>query len=292
MDNKKIYSSKGELLAFLNIKENFLYSNFSEKYSEKIIPKRNGGIRKIEPPNSKLKKIQRAVLDKILCFSPQLPCVYGLSKDKGLLANAKTHQKNASSQLLILDIENFFPSIERKQVIRVFKKLGFNHENSLVLTKICTVGKKLPQGAPTSPYLASLVCISLDKEIYLYCKKRRLEYTRYFDDISVSGKNIRDKNISQIEGIINKHSFKSNEEKRELHDSTSINKVINGVLIMPTGLSVTTSYKKDIHDVYQNWRKDQSIKNERVFAGKLGFYLHINKEEAISFKNELEKISV
>jgi RNA-directed DNA polymerase len=287
VDNEKLYSSKKYLLNFLGIKENFLYPSFSQKYTERDIPKKNGGVRKIRPPQFNLKKLQRIVLDKILCKHYQLPCVYGLSKDKNIISNAKLHQENFENQLVVLDIENFFPSITKKQVAQVFKMIGFNKENSLILTKICTVDDYLPQGAPTSPYLASLVCLKLDKEIYRYCKKHNFEYTRYFDDISVSGKNILARHIEHIEDTIRKYGFVCNAEKKWFYD-TGKDKIINGVLITEKGLSVPDSYKKEIRDIYTILSASPTIENKRSFSGKFGFYLHINKKEATNFLREMK----
>lgn len=289
MDNVKIYSSKKELLEFLGVKESYLYPDFSTKYREIQKPKKKGGFRTIKPPNFNLKNIQRKILDKILIKSPQLECVYGLFKDKSILDNAKLHQKNASAQLLNLDIKDFFPSISNKKVCEVFKKIGFNKENSLILTKLCTVDKSLPQGAPTSPYLASMVCFKLDKEIYSFCKRRKFIYTRYFDDISISGENISPKHINKLERIIFNHAFVSNKEKKEFFDFNSV-KMINSILISKSGLSVTDSYKEEIKNIYQTLLSEKTIQNKRIFRGKFGFYLHINKKEALVFLGELKKI--
>jgi RNA-directed DNA polymerase len=288
VENDKIYSSKKELLAFLSIKENFLYPDFSTKYKEKEIPKKNGDVRKIKPPNFNLKKVQRKILDKILCKSIQLSCVYGLSKNKGIVANAKTHEKNINAYFLLLDIENFFPTISDKDIAKIFKKMGFNKENSLILTKLCTIDNSLPQGAPTSPYLASLVCFKLDKEIYFYCKRRGLIYTRYFDDISISGKNILPEYISYIEKIICKHNFKCNDKKKNFCDCTT-SKIINNILITKSGLSVSDNYKNDLKALYKKLLGDNSLSNQRVFAGKFGFYLHVNKKEAQGFLEQLKR---
>jgi retron-type reverse transcriptase len=289
VDNEKIYSSKKELLKFLGIKENYLYSDFSDKYKEKEIQKKKGGTRKIMPPNFNLKKIQRKILDEILCKIPQLECVYGLSKNKGIVDNAKLHKNNFSKQLLNLDIENFFPSISNKEVYKIFNKIGFNKENSLILTKLCTIDKALPQGAPTSPYLASMVCSRLDKKIFNYCKNRDFVYTRYFDDISISGKNILPKHEDYFIEIIQSHGFNSNQKKREFFDYDK-DKVINNVLITRLGLSVSDSYKKDIEDIYKRMIDDNNTTNQRVFAGKFGFYLHVNRRGAKSFLRQLKFI--
>ncbi len=287
MDNRKIYSSKKELLNFLEIKDNFLYSSFSDKYSKFYIPKKNGGFRPIKPPHSSLKKVQRKILDGILYKHKQLNCVYGLSKNKGVFDNALLHSKNVNYQLLILDIENFFPTISYKSVINIFRKIGFNKENSLILTKICTIDKSLPQGAPTSPYLASMVCFNLDKEIYIYCKRKGLIYTRYFDDISISGVNILPLYIKQVEEIILKYGFKCNEIKKQLFNFNT-DKTINSVLITKSGLSVTNDYKNEIVDCYKQYINTKTAKNKNLFLGKFGFYSHINKKQANLFLKKLK----
>lgn len=283
----KIHSSKEELLKLLGIRDNYLYPNFSKKYKEVEKPKKNGGIRVIKPPNFYLRKIQRIILDEVLCKHPHLDCVYGLSKDKGILHNAKFHQKNVNAQLLILDIQDFFPNVLSKDIKRIFNKIGFNKENSSILTKLCTIDNSLPQGAPTSPYLASLACLKLDKEIYTFCIRRKLTYTRYFDDISISGENISDKDVEKIEKIISKYGFNCNKEKKEFYGYNT-SKVINSVFINGPHLSVTDSYKEEIKKVYEKMLADNTITNQRIFAGKFGFYLHINKREAILFMKNLE----
>lgn len=287
MDNaQKIYHSKQKLLEFLKLKENFLYGDFSKKYSEIEKPKKNGSTRIIKPPYKNLKTVQRLILDEILMKENILPCVYGLSKEKGILANAKIHHKKYH-QLLVLDIEKFFPNIHRKNILKVFSRLGFNKENSLILTKICTVNDELPQGAPTSPYLSSLVSVKLDKDIYRYCKKRNLTYTRYFDDISISGEDITKDDIDFIEKLINKNSFVSNSDKKEFYEKGS-NKLLNGVLLMDDKLSVPDSYKDKIKKSYQLYNKTKDKTDERIFKGLFGFFLYINKKEALLFFNDIE----
>jgi retron-type reverse transcriptase len=282
VNNDAIYNSKKELLNFLGIKENFLYNNFSLKYTMTEVPKKSGGFRTISAPNKKLKDTQRKILDKILSKIPLLDCVYGLSQKKNIKNNALAHKGNVSACLLNLDIENFFPNVKRRSILNIFLNTGFVKENSSILTKICTMDGSLPQGAPTSPYLASLVCLKMDKEIYKKCKNKSLVYTRYFDDISISGKNITQEIQNAIKKIIEKNSFKCKESKTFLFEYND-NKMINNILITNNGLSVTNKYKDEILRLYNNFKSDKSLTNERRFRGKFGFYLHINKREAIEF---------
>jgi hypothetical protein len=285
---ESIYSSKRKLLQILGIRENFLYKDFSAKYKEKEIPKKNGTVRIIKPPIFSLKIIQRKILDNILSKNTQLPCVYGLSKNKGIINNGKAHQRNTRFQLVVLDIENFFPSISKERINKVFRKIGFNKENSSILTKFCTIEESLPQGAPTSPYLASMVCEKMDKEIYTYCSRRGFIYTRYFDDISISGENILSKYIKKIEEIIFKNGFSSNKDKKYFFDNGT-EKIINGIIINQDNLSVSNNYKKEIEDIYRRLIKGDSPQDRRIFAGKFGFYLHVNKKEALFFLENLKR---
>lgn len=56
-----------------------------------------------------------------------------------------------------------------------------------VLSEICTLDGCLPQGTSTSPMLSNLVFIEFDIILSYYCNKLDLAYTRYADDIFISG---------------------------------------------------------------------------------------------------------
>lgn len=288
MDKALIFTSKRALLDTLGVRENFLYPDFSSKYHEVDHPKKSGGFRKIKPPVKRLKVIQRIILDDILIHSIQLDCVYGLSKSKDLKANALLHKNCVDQFLLSLDITDFFPSLTQKRVLSVFRKIGFSSENAAILTKLCTIDQSLPQGAPTSPYLASLICQAMDKKIYNYCLRRQLVYSRYFDDITISSQNITDSQIQDIKRMIEDSGLKCNDQKTHLLLPMIKEKLINGVLVNSKGISVSSEYKKEIEDCYRNLMKNKDIQSRRIFSGKFGFYLYINRKEALSYKKVLE----
>ncbi len=54
----------------------------------------------------------------------------------------------------------------------------------------------MPQGAPTSPYFANHALASSDERFLAFCKARRLRYTRYIDDLTISG----DTNLKPYKG--------------------------------------------------------------------------------------------
>ena len=60
---------------------------------------------------------------------------------------------------LCMDIEEFFPSIKEDTVKEVFARAGYSRRAANALADMCCYFGALPQGAPTSPYLANLVFI-------------------------------------------------------------------------------------------------------------------------------------
>ncbi|MEN9920218.1 MAG: hypothetical protein RL538_111 [Candidatus Parcubacteria bacterium] len=288
MDKVDIFASKQSLLNLLGIRDNFLYSDFASKYSERDFPKKNGGVRKIKPPAKRLKTLQREILDKILVHTDQLDCVYGLSKARDLKANALLHIKSSDHFLLNLDIENFFPSLSRKRVLNLFRQIGFSKENATILTKFSTVDNSLPQGAPTSPYLASLACQKMDRKLYNYCRRRNLIYSRYFDDISISGEVVTESNVQDIKNMISDSGLTCNEQKTHLYSSLDKEKIINGVLIKSGALSVPEPYKSEIEACYKKYVSEKTLQLQRIYKGKIGFYIYINRKEALLFEKGLK----
>lgn len=71
--------------------------------------------------------------------------------------------------------------------LQFLNPLDIQKKISYALTSLCTVNGALPQGAPTSPTLSNLVCLRLDQRIGKYCENKALTYTRYADDITISG---------------------------------------------------------------------------------------------------------
>ncbi len=273
-----IYNNKFDLLNHLGIKENFLYSDFSKKYKIKILKKKNGGERIIKAPISKLKNTQRRILDQIVAKWQPLECVYGLRKGKGVKDNAIFHSKYFVKETLCLDLVNFFDNVHYKSILAVYKNIGFNKVNSNILTKLSTLDKSLPQGSPLSSHLSSLSVLNMDKEILKYVKHRSLIYSRYIDDITISGKIITEKNVEEIKKIIYVYNMKTNDIKEKLSKPNE-EKNVTGVKLIRNNVTITDEYEKSLIAMSKN--KDFS--KDKTFLGKLSFYKYLNKERAEEF---------
>lgn len=158
-------------------------------YKSFTISKRNGAPRFIHEPRQGLKVFQ----EKLLAYlyrnaGPAMPCVHGFTPGRSIVTNAKKHCSPKTQHLLNIDIEDFFPSITFYRVRGLLQKKPFNcsYQVATVFAHLCTFNGTLPQGSPTSPLLANLVCRGLDRDLMNLAKRHRATYTRYADDITFS----------------------------------------------------------------------------------------------------------
>jgi len=163
-------------------------------YVEFEIPKRTGGLRKICAPRARLKGVQRAILREILDKMPTHPAAHGFVGERSTLTNARAHV--GAAIVVRVDIEDFFPTVHYRRVRGFFTK-HFHPDVADALAGLTTHRPKLadgtvvwpgalPQGAPTSPALANLVCRRLDARLDALAKKTGATYTRYADDLTFS----------------------------------------------------------------------------------------------------------
>jgi len=176
-------------------------------------------------------------------------------------------------------------------VKQIFKGIGFNDDCASCLTKICTVDDCLPQGAPTSPYLSALAFKKIDGKIYNYSIKNNLTYTRYFDDLTLSGHNLSDNCIEYIEGIVSATHFELNSQKREVFEKEQ-SKLITGIVISKEGLDVSDEQKNRLKENYRLYVESNEVTYLNQFLGRLGFYLHINRDLAEVFYNQITGLTI
>lgn len=143
------------------------------------------GYRDIEAPRRFLKIVQRWIYDHILSDISIPSSVHGFVPDKDIFSNVQPHLK--SKNIMVIDIKDFFPSIKQKQIKHIFKELGFPLKVTRILTYLCTLDGRLPQGAPTSPALANITFSTVDNQLTNLAEEWECEYTRYADDLIFSG---------------------------------------------------------------------------------------------------------
>lgn len=170
------------------------YRNFS-------LPKKGGGVRQIESPRTFLKVIQQFLADYYLSGLPVHDCVQSFRRDHSIITNASHHCRKA--YVANIDIENYFGSVSQADVRTILQKASYSVAASEIVSGLCTKGGKLPQGAPSSPSISNAHLYGFDVEMERQCNARQLSYTRYADDITISGDDLE--KIREMVGYSEKH---------------------------------------------------------------------------------------
>jgi len=164
-------------------------------YYSQIVMYKNNKKRILHEPILELKYIQKFILNTILYkfiykyeFSSS---VKGFLPNESIVSNATPHLNRVA--IIKMDIKDFFPSITRKMIYNIFRKYNkFSYEYAYILSHLVTYDNALPQGAPTSPFLANICANGIDYKINKLIavinerQKMNIAYTRYADDITIS----------------------------------------------------------------------------------------------------------
>lgn len=147
-------------------------------------------IRTIDNPDEQIKHVQKRVNSRILNEVAMPEYLHGGVRRRSPLSNVAAHLGQRC--LIRLDVEDFFPSISNRHVFGVWREqLGFGRQVSSLLTRLTTYRFRLPQGAPTSTALANLVLVPVEQALVDRSAETGVVYTRFVDDIGVSGNDPR-----------------------------------------------------------------------------------------------------
>ena len=149
------------------------------------IVKKSGGTRPISSPRVFLRVIQWFLSDFVLIHLPVHHAVHSFGVGRSVVTNAKLHV--GQPFVASLDIENYFGSVTTSAVTGLLRGAGFRDHEARLIAMLSTKDGVLPQGAPTSAVLSNAVLFRFDEHMTTLCSRQGLTYTRYADDITVSG---------------------------------------------------------------------------------------------------------
>ena len=183
-----VYREVSSLARDLGVDLKTLYAlsnNLPAHYHAVSIPKPGGGTRRISVPDEALKRVQRAIARRILAYFPVSPYATAYRPGGGPVRNGAFHV--GRREILKLDIRRFFDSVRYSAVKdAAFPPEVFSEPLRVLLTLLCYYNDALPQGAPTSPAVANLVLRDFDLQVGDWCRRRKIVYSRYCDDLIFS----------------------------------------------------------------------------------------------------------
>lgn len=197
---------------------NYKYASLREQPRESLyhtfhIPKKSGGLRRIDAPEPELMDALRALKT---IFENDFKALYHTSafayvKHRSIHDAVKRHQMNKSNWYGKFDLSNFFGSTTLEFVLKMFGmvypfseviKSSKGKEELTKALELAFLNGGLPQGTPISPLITNVMMIPVD--FNLTRKLRNFEdshfvYTRYADDMIISArKHFNVKNIERL----------------------------------------------------------------------------------------------
>ncbi|MYN09966.1 reverse transcriptase family protein [Pseudoduganella aquatica] len=214
-----------------------------QHYHYRWVPKRSGGVRLIEIPKARLRRIQQKILREILDLVPPHPAAHGFRRGHSCVTHAAQHA--GQHAVVRMDLKDFFPSIQLSRVHALFEKLGYPYKTAGTLARICVnrtplgafrstpdgdslswserqalKSPHLPQGSPCSPALANLCAYRLDIRLAALAESLGGAYSRYADDLAFSGgpafARAADRFHIQVAAIALEEGFRVNTRKTRL----------------------------------------------------------------------------
>jgi RNA-directed DNA polymerase len=220
--------------------------------------------RDLYPSITFLKTVQRGIYRNILKRIKLPKYAFGGIERRDNILNAKMHQGN--KYFFKTDLRNFYPGISHVQVYEMFSSRGFAPEIANILTKLTTYKGQLPQGTPTSPYIANLVFVKAGSEIEKFAREKNLTFTTFVDDITLSSKEDFKPLVNSIIEIITSKGFTISHNKTFYQ--TKMPKVTN-VIVMRNGLKLSDKYKEKI-DSFEDQESPQA-------KGTINYYNRVSK---------------
>lgn len=250
----------------------FLQSPMPQNYE--LISSGSAGKRKIFKPKENLKTYHRFLNLFLFEFLPiNERVVFSYRKGVGTVNAVEKHRH--SRYFFQTDISSFFYSIDSSLTRKVILAgadfcpiSDLEHHIDRILELVC-IDDTVPVGFPASAPLSNAVLSNFDNELEVICEKRELIYSRYADDIIISGQN--QTGLQGIDEIVQNTlttfaspKFKINRGKTKFFQTGGKVKIL-GMMILPNGkVSPDTNKKRDLEVLLHFYLTDRAKFNARV----------------------------
>ena len=247
----------------------------STLYETFHIPKKSGGLRRIDAPKPEL---MNALRNLKTIFKEDFHALYHTSafayvKNRCTVDAVKRHQKNNSKWFGKLDLHDFFGSTTLDYVIKMFSmvfpfsEIVKTPNGEAELRKaldLAFLNGGLPQGTPLSPLITNVMMIPVDHKLanaFRDFDKQRFIYTRYADDFIISSK--VDFDVHRVEKLVvdTLHEFGApftiNESKTRYGSSAGRNWNLGVMLNKDNEITVGHKKKRQFQSMLYNYITDK-----------------------------------
>lgn len=231
--------------------DDFLHGDISNRVIKKI-----DGTRVVYSADQTLRSYHRFLQRHVISYL-YLNSDVVYSYRKGFNVADAVRQHAQSKYFFQTDLSNFFNSITSKLIhstlFKSSERMKFLNSTEYFdrIVTLLTANDRLPPGFSTSPSISNACLSELDDVFQKFCIHKNLIFTRYCDDVIVSGQSQDDlriavQELSNLVEICYKGEFSFNVGKSKF---TKIGRKIKllGLAILPNGLvTIDSSLKKKI----------------------------------------------
>ncbi len=266
---------------------------------ELIDPTRPDKRRSVLDVRGPVRQLQERFLRKVLSLRlVPATCSHGGVRGRSVKSNASVHRD--SKFVLKADISNFYPSISHKRVYNLFTgRFRCAPDVARICTRLCTYDYHLALGLLTSPMIADQVLHTVDVRIASACMSAGLQYTRFVDDITLSGPfDFGDSGFAQtLASILSDHGFVANSQKW-WHGPTDAGVTITGVRVRKSRVGLTTDYVNLIEDQIEGIRAlaegtatEQYFVTRSQLMGRVAFARWIDRHRGERLRNRVRALN-
>ncbi len=245
-----------------------------------------------------LKKIHKKIEQGLLDSFEYPPEIQGGIPGRSTATNARKHV--GKKALGHFDISNYYPSVKSGRIYTLFCTLGCDPETARLLTRLTTADGHLPQGFSTSPKIAALILLRLNKRLGALFKAHGLEHSFWVDDLAVSGKKSAESLSPKIAHLFGEEGFSLN-NKTEFARSNQRQKVTGAIVNTQVGVprekaralrrALFLMKKFGIEAFRKKYHPELSLAGLKDrLNGEIGYVTSLDAVRYRSFKEEWERL--
>lgn len=223
----------------------FLSKNADSLYNEFDLPKKSGGVRRVENPRRQLKIVQ-ARLARLLSRIAAPDYLFCPVRGRSYVSNAAAHRGNRV--IRCLDIKKYFPSTPSTRIFWFFRSImKCSLDVAAILAALASYRGHLPTGSPLSPIMSYFAFYDLWSEVARICRSSGCTLTVYVDDVTVSGQSVPLNVMWGIRRQIHRVGLRYHKEKFYVDTPAEI----TGVIVKGGAIFPPNRQLKKMHELKQ-----------------------------------------
>lgn len=181
------------------------------------------------------------------------PSVVGFVPGRSFIDAATKHCEK--DWIYCTDISNFFQTTSQSLVVERLMKFGYTESASRLLADLNCLSGALAQGSPASPVLANIAMQLVDNQLIHMAADIGATFTRYADDIVISGKGEPPEALAeQVASIFASTPWKLSARKTRLSRHPQMLKV-HGLLVDKSRPRLSKGYRRRIRAIRHQLEK-------------------------------------